>query len=156
MSKQENIYLYRNNNSGDRKELPAFSSQDRVLVMGSRMSGVEDMATGLKDFLEEKGLSHLDVVYIRNVDRIRNMFLYNTLEPKDDQEIIPPKGAILLPEMRQYDQYAGMSIDVYKSGVAEYVSGLCNEYHVPLVLIKPDGSVDQVVAGLKQILSSNK
>jgi len=138
------------------KDIPPVLTSNRVLVLGSRLSGVFELAEGFQAYLEVRGVTYPELEVLRNAALIEQAFLdYNDgvdiIEGKSNPN--PPKGVILLPEMRQYrPDGVGMSIDTYECGIDVYVENLCLKYGVPLVKIRAYHSPQQLTEGLKEIL----
>lgn len=127
--------------------------ENRVLILGSRLSRAFHLGEAFQAYLEQKGISELNVEVLSDVGRIEEAILGREIVDEDRRNLDLPKGVILLPEMRQYSPSGmGMSLNTYKVGISTFVEDLCKEYGVPLVEIREDESPEQITGGLKQLL----
>lgn len=143
-------------------EISSIVQEDRVLVMGARISGAEALASEFQQFIEGKDLSHVRVELLRDAGFIEHAFFGTTMEedPGTLQKKSIPLGVILLPEMRQYDERgSGMFLNTYQCGISKYVEGLCRQHGVPLVEIRPAVEEDNqvlIAEGIAQIVLGHK
>ncbi len=130
------------------KRLPA-TSVNTVLVFGSRGTGVYDLAHNFQEYLEVKGLPSPCVYAVSDAELIKKAFL----NVGESGNINPPRGVILLPEMRQHDPRtgSGITLNTYDCGIDMFVGRLCSEYGVPLVKIMPNTPTMSLTEGLKEI-----
>lgn len=139
-----------------REEALAVVHRNRILVLGSRLSGAFTLADNFQEYLEKAGIPNPDVEVLRDAGMIKDAFLgrgYSEAN-KHLEDGTLPRGVILFPEMRQYTPSgSGMSLQTYECGIDEYVEGLCAEYGVPLAEIRPNDSLDQLNEEIKLISS---
>lgn len=86
-----------------RENLPA-KDLNRIVVYGSRISGIYTLSDELLKYMKKKGIPNPYVEPIRDVANIENAFFYTTPEEarkKTNQRM--PRGVILLPEMEYID-----------------------------------------------------
>jgi len=153
--KRINRYLIK---TGNPKEITA-SSPDRILVMGSRLSGSFNLADGLEQRMKEMGIENVNVDVLRDAGKI-DLAFFDVNSPKelsDQEKLNLPKGIILLPEMRQEDPFSlsKMTIDTNSSGVEEYVKRLCDECNIPLLILRKIPSVEELSEGVRELLPKN-
>jgi hypothetical protein len=136
-----------------RESLPVVS-EDRVLILGSRLSGSFELAKELQAYLEEKEIPNLEVEILRDAGKIKQAFLGQENSDQGESKATSlPRGVILLPQMRQHDAVGyAMSLDTYGCGIGESVKNLCNKYGIPLVMIKSYSFPKQISEGLNNIL----
>ena len=140
--------------SNKKEAFPHLTSQNRVLILGSQIGGAYKIADAFQTYLENKGVESPVVQVLRDAGIIEQAVLYEKEEDKNKNKISPPKGIILLPEMRQYHEGMGMSLNTYKCGISDYVEDLCEKYNIPLVKIMEYKSPQQIEEGLTTILTS--
>ena len=86
-----------------RESLPVVS-EDRVLILGSRLSGSFKLAKELQAYLEEKEIPNLEVEILRDAGKIKQAFLGQENSDQGESKAASlPRGVILLPQMRQHD-----------------------------------------------------
>lgn len=98
--------------------------EDRILILGSNVSGAQTLHEMLESALAEKGMRSTTVSFIRYIHNIEP----NIKQPE------PPilRGVILFPEMRQLVHMLPRFVHVYEEGVDLIVKRLCRERNVPL------------------------
>lgn len=130
--------------------LPA-KIENRVLILGARISGAHELAAAFRSYLEEKGIPEPNVQYLRDAAKIEEAFLGRETLDEGRKSPNPPKGVILLPYMRQYDNGKGMFLSTYECGISNYVEELCAEQGIPLIKIREINSQTQILQGLKEL-----
>lgn len=128
---------------------------NRVLVLGSSCSGAYQLGSDLQAYLKERGIPNPDVKVLRDAGLIEIALLGREDVFQGRAAPLLPKGVILLPEMRQYYEGMGMSLDTYRCGIDRRVEELCAKYNVPLIMIRTFSSPDQISAGIRQLLSGS-
>ncbi len=128
----------------ERAETSPEQIENRILVLGSRMSGALSFGDAFQNFVEGKGIKNLQVQGLRDASFIEHVFLGNDNLVEGRRNPKLPLGVILFPEMRQYVGTSGMSLDTYSSGIAEFVRELCAKYNVPLREVRGIGENEQV------------
>jgi hypothetical protein len=119
---------------------------NRVVVFGSRLSGAQELSEMFQKYLETHGIPNPNVHFIRSVENIESGFFDFSLPTNDagwgpvynttSKSPTLPRGAILLPDMRWYDEWGhGMHVETYGSGIDTDVRKLCAKYGVPLAEI---------------------
>ena len=98
--------------------------EDRVLILGSNVSGAGTFHQMLESALVERGMTSTRVDFIRYLHEV---------EPKIKQPESPVlRGVILFPEMRQMVFMLPRFVHVYEEGVDRIIRQLCRERNVPL------------------------
>ena len=98
--------------------------EDRVLILGSNISGAGALHQILESTLLERKMTSTRVELIRYLHEV---------EPKIRQPEPPVlRGVILFPEMRQMVFRLPRFVHVYEEGVDELIKQLCRERNVPL------------------------
>ncbi len=138
-----------------RPECELQPTTNRVLVLGSRCSGAYQLRADLQTYLKERNIPNPDVQVLRDVGLIEVALLGREDVFQGRAAPLLPKGVILLPEMRQYYEGTGMSLDTYRCGIDRRVEELCAKYNVPLIMIRTFSSPDQISAGIRQLLSGS-
>lgn len=133
-------------------ELRPTNVVNKVLILGSRISGAYELGSGFQAYLEAKEVPSPVVEVLRDAGLIEAALLGREELAQGRVDPLLPRGVILLPQMRQYYGGMGMTLDTYTSGVAERVRQLCLKYNVPLVEIRQYISPEQITAGIKQLL----
>ena len=137
------------------KDISPIPVNNRILVLGSRLSGAYKLGEGFQAYLEQRRIPEPSVEVLRNAGLIEKALLgrENIEEGRKSPNL--PRGVILLPEMRQYSlQGLGMSLDTHESDISKYVEGFCEDHGIPLVKIKKFKSREQLDEGLKQIMET--
>jgi hypothetical protein len=135
------------------ENLPA-EIENRVLILGSRISGAFRLGGAFQKYLEQKGIPEPSVEVLRDAGLIELAVLGRTTIEEGRENPCPPEGVILLPEMRQYSSSSmGMSLETYECGISDHVEALCQKYGIPLVQIKEYRSSEQIEQGLRKLLS---
>lgn len=117
---------------------------NRVVVFGTRIDGVYEMAAGFQEFLNEAGLTHVSVIACRDTANILFSF-YAGQYP----DISLPKGVVALPEMRFYNQKTGRGYTV--DTPFELIEELCTKHAVPFIKFTGTTSAEQLKNGLQKI-----
>jgi len=137
-----------------RETLPS-KTRNRVLVLGSRLSGAFELGNTFQIYLEERGIPEPEVEIQRDAGFIEKYVLGRETAAEGRKSPDLPKGVILLPEMRQYSEGGqAMFLDTYRSGVYQYVKDLCDKYKIPLIEIREYKTEDQIKDGLKKLLEN--
>lgn len=136
-----------------RGETLPIRTENRVLILGSSVSGVFELRKDFQAYLEEKDIPEPNVEVLRDVAMIETAILGRETIEEDRGNPNLPKGVILLPEMRQYSPTGmGMSLDTDESGISDFVKKLCQRWGIPLVKIQEYKSPEQIEEGLKKLL----
>ena len=131
------------------KEEHLLFEENRVVILGSVLSGAHVLATDFKRYLEQKGIKEPEINVVRDAACIEDAILGIKA---DESKPTLAKGVILLPEMRQYHYGRGMSLSTYECGIDKYVERLCEKYKIPLVEIRSFTDEDQITEGTKKLL----
>jgi len=139
------------------KETSPTLVDNKVLILGSRLSGAFILGEKFQEYLEERGIPNPDVEVLRDAGHIERAIIgcEDLSEDMHIRRLNPklPKGVILLDEMRQQTLSGmDMSLDTYSCGIDEYVEEQCNAHNVPLVKIKKYTSPQQITQGLKELM----
>jgi hypothetical protein len=124
--------------------------------MGSRISGAVEFGEGFQRYLEQKNVPQPEVQILRDAGKIQTAFLGRDSIEQGIENPDPPRGVILLPEMRQYGPGFDMFLDTYGCGIDRYVEELCKEYGIPLIEIRHYKSPQQISQGVQHILELNE
>ena len=112
---------------------------NRVLIIGTPSTGVFKLSQDFQDYLVQMGIPDSSVESVKNVFDIFPAF-YNGQDPVSGPVNLAfiPKGVILLPYMRANGENGRRSLDTSKEpGVGQTVKNLCKRYDVPLVIVSP-------------------
>jgi len=121
------------------KIIKYFQKRDKnkvIFILGSNLSGVNDVVNLTKEFIEKNNLK-VEVMKCRNAGLLDEIF-----------KKYPIKGVILMNEMRQYGPCGeGMFLRSFSTGISTYVNNESVKRKIALLEIKDDfrdgGSVDQ-------------
>lgn len=125
----------------------------RVVVFGTVLNGVRDLACKFQDYLEQNGIINPEVQAFRDVDGIEDAFYGRLLSPNEIKAGKPkpsdslPVGVIALPEMRQYD-YAGMTVET----PFDFIEALCEKHRVPFVRFDKAPTLEELQVGATAFL----
>lgn len=138
-------------------EVPLSNVDNRVLILGSRLSGAYELGEEFQEYLEERGIPNPDVEVLRDAGYIERAIIgcEDLDEDINIRRLNPklPKGVILLDEMRQQTLSGmDMSLDTYSCWIDKYVEEQCDAHNVPLVKIKKYTSSQQITQGLKELM----
>ena len=134
------------------ENLPA-EIENRVLILGSKISGAFELGCAFQKYLEQKGIPEPNVEVLRDAGKIEIAILGGETIEEGRENPRLPKGVILLPEMRQYlPTGTGMSLKTYSCGISEEVEALCQRYGIPLVKIREYRTPEQIEKGLTKLL----
>lgn len=118
--------------------------EDRVLILGSNVSGAATLHQMLESALTERGMTSTRLEVIRYLHEV---------EPKIKQPEPPVlRGVILFPEMRQMLYMLPRFVHVYEEGIDLLIRQMCRERNVPLFEMRnwrPNQGVRSVVRLLK-------
>lgn len=142
--------------AGRGKETLPITKPDRVVIYGSRTSGAPVVADELQKYLQEKGLNNPSVEVVRNVAVIENAFYDVPIGQNVNSKNIPhniPKGVIVFPQMRQYSEDMGMSVDTNAKNLSgmsrrEYIQRLCDKNKVPYIIVENSTPNEEVLSKL--------
>lgn len=118
------------------KEMLPMPISNRVVVFGTRVAGVYDLAEAFQEYLEQRGIINPQVEAYRDVANIVEGF-YGTLQspneikaekPKPEPSL--PRGVIAFPYMRLYG-HAGQTVGIK----VEAIQALCAKHGVPFVYL---------------------
>lgn len=84
-----------------KRELLA-QTENRVLVLGSRLSGAFTLADSFQEYLRQRGIAEPRVAVLRDAGLIELAILGRESIEEGRKHPCLPKGVILLPTMRQY------------------------------------------------------
>lgn len=135
------------------KDISPIPVNNRVLILGSRLSGAFELGEKFQEYLKERDIPNPNVEVLRDAGLIERAII-GCEDPDEDinkRRLNPnlPEGVILLDEMRQWTPSGmGMSLETYESGIDEYVEGLCHAHNIPLVKIKKYTHPQQITRGL--------
>lgn len=134
---------------------------NRVLILGSRLSGAFKLGEKFQEYLEERGIPNPDVEVLRDAGYIERAIIgcEDLDEDINIRRLNPklPKGVILLDEMRQQTLSGmDMSLDTYSCGIDEYVEKQCITHNIPLAKVKQYTSPQQITQGLKELMDQSE
>ena len=126
------------------KTIVSTRTDNRVLILGSRMSGAYEIGETFQKYLKFRSIPQIRVEVLRDVNGIEEAILEGSNLPK---------GIILLPEVRQYSLGGmGTTLRTYEDGVNNCIESLCEKYNIPLHEIREYKSPKQIEEGLKNLL----
>jgi|GEM_PF-5286257 len=132
-----------------REEILPTTTENRVLILGSTISGAFKLADSFEVYLKQRGIAKPSVEVLRDAGIIETALTID--QGRENPNL--PKGVILLPEMRQYSPTGmGMSLGSYESGISDFVEQLCQRYDIPLIKIREYKTPEQIEKGLKELL----
>lgn len=126
--------------------------KNRVVAFGTRTDGVYELAKALEDYIESMGINNPAVEAFRIAGSIREKILglwdSETQTVIKDQQPIPPRGVIALPDMR-YD-YGG----AWGDGPTPFdeIEGICREYGIPFIKFETPPNLERLKSDLANIL----
>lgn len=117
--------------------------KDRVLILGSNVSGAGTLHQMLESALVERGMTSTRVDFIRYLHEV---------EPSI-KRLDPPilRGVILFPEMRQMLYMLPRFVHVYEEGIDLLIKQMCRERNVPLFEMR-NWKPTQGVRSLRRLL----
>ncbi len=123
---------------------------NRIVVLGSRTSGVFELAEEFDKLMEEQGITSPVVDATRNVTNIENAF-YGRYPQKSHVPDSIPRGVVVLPEMRQYGPGGDMTIP----SPVEFIKQLCDEYGVPMVAFSQSLTPEQLTQRVGELIAGS-